>query len=302
MLGGYAMPIFGVSIYSISRKIISGELSPAAGIRWLAENGAEAVELVPFGIDMVNDPLLIDVLLEASRQAGVPIVNYSLNANFLQITPEAYDDELARVYAQIDIAGKLGIPTMRVDCAGYRRPIETNTIENFQRELPMILGTYRSLCDYASRYKIMILLENHGFHINGADRIRQIMTAMDRPNFGHQLDTGNYECVDDRAETAVERLLPFATTIHMKDFYIRDRDPGDATQFDCSGSWFRSSGGKYLRGSILGQGDLDMYRILGSIKASGFDGNIIIEFEGMEDCLYGTRVSLDNLKRIYQSV
>ena len=40
---------FGVSIYSISRKIISEEMTPEAGIKWLAENGAEAIELVPFG-------------------------------------------------------------------------------------------------------------------------------------------------------------------------------------------------------------------------------------------------------------
>jgi sugar phosphate isomerase/epimerase len=296
------MPTFGASIYSISRKIISGELTPADGIKWLADNGAESVELVPFGIDMINDPTLIDTLLNAARQAGVPIVNYSLNANFLQINPAEYETETARIRAHIDVAAKLGVPTLRVDCAGYRRPIETNTIENFQKELPVILDTYRSLCDYAGRYGITVLLENHGFHINGADRVRQVMTQMDRPNFGHQLDTGNYECVDDRAEAAVDRLLPFATTIHAKDFYIRERDPGDATQFDCSGSWFRSAGGKYLRGAILGQGDLDMYKILGSVKKSGFNGHILVEFEGMEDCLYGTRVSLDNLKQIYQSV
>jgi len=51
----------------------------------------------------------------------------------------------------------------------------------------------------------------------------------------------------------------------------------------------------------LAQGDLDMYKIIGDIKKSGFDGYIFVEFEGMEDCLYGTRVSLDNLKRIYNS-
>jgi hypothetical protein len=33
------------------------------------------------------------------------------------------------------------------------------------------------------------------------------------------LDVGNYVCVDDSAEVAVNKLLPFATTIHMKDFY-----------------------------------------------------------------------------------
>jgi sugar phosphate isomerase/epimerase len=126
---------------------------------------------------------------------------------------------------------------------------------------------------------------------------------VDAGNFGHQLDVGNFICVDETPEIAVKKMLPYASVIHMKDFYIRPggRDPGDATQFDCSGAWFRSVGGRYLRGSILGQGDLDIYGMIHDIKASGFDGNIFIEYEGMEDCRYGTKVSLDNLKRIYKN-
>ena len=120
-------------------------------------------------------------------------------------------------------------------------------------------------------------------------------------NFGGQLDCGNFVCVDERPEVAIKKNIGYATTIHMKDFYIRpeNRDPGDASQFDCSNSWFRSVAGSYLRGSILAQGDLDIPGVIATIKHAGFDGNIFIEYEGMEDCEYGTRVSLDNLKRIW---
>ncbi|MCL2188061.1 MAG: sugar phosphate isomerase/epimerase [Defluviitaleaceae bacterium] len=296
------MPTFGVSIYSISRKITKGEISPTEGVKWLAENGAQAVEIVPFGIDLINEPTLINLLKKAAREGGSFITNYSLNANFLQITNEEYETEMLRVQSHINAAASLGVSTIRVDCSSFRRPIETNTTEEFQRELPIIIETYEKLCDYANQHSMTVLLENHGFHVNGAERVRQIITSLNRKNFGFQLDTGNFECVDDRAEIATSRLLPFAKTIHVKDFYIREKDPGDATQFDCSGSWFRSVGGKYLRGAILGQGDLDMYKILGDIKRAGFEGTIFVEFEGMEDCLYGTKVSLDNLKRIYEEV
>ena len=50
------------------------------------------------------------------------------------------------------------------------------------------------------------------------------------------------------------------------------------------------------------EGDLDIPAVIRTIKTFGFDGNIFIEFEGMEDCLYGTKVSLDNLKRIWAEV
>ncbi len=298
------MPKFGVSIYSISRKIMNGEWTAMQGIRWLAENGAEVIEIVPFGIDFIKEPDLIGKCLDAAAVCGVKIDNFSLNANFLQITDEQHAAEVARVKQYVDISAKLGVSTMRVDCAGFRRPIETNTTANFIRELPVIISTYQDLCGYAAKYGIMILLENHGFHVNGSERTAFIHEAMKGANFGGQLDCGNFACVDDIPEAAVKMNMAYAATIHMKDFYIRSesRNPGDASQFDCSNSWFRSRSGNYLRGAILGQGDLDIPAVIRTIKKYGFDGNIFIEFEGMEDCLYGTKVSLDNLKRIWTEV
>ncbi len=295
------MPKFGVSVYSICDKFRKKEWTPMEGITWLAEQGAEVIEIVPFGIDFIAEPELIDQCLEAAEKAGVVIDNFSLNANFLQITDEEYEAEVLRVKTYIDISAKLGVSTMRVDCSAFRRPIETNTTAHFIDELPVVVKTYETLCDYAAQYDIKILLENHGFHINGADRTAFIFEALKDKNFGGQIDCGNYVCVDEIPEVAVKKSLPYATTVHMKDFYIRskDMDPGDAKQFDCANSWFRSVYGNYLRGAILGQGDLDIKRIIKDIKESGFNGNIYIEFEGMEDPLYGTKVSLDNLKRMW---
>jgi sugar phosphate isomerase/epimerase len=298
------MPKFGVSIYSISRLILDGTITPEQGVEWLCEQGAEVIEIVPFGIDLLNDGGLAERLKNIADKYGVSIANYSLNANFLMITDEEFDAEIARVKAHMDAAINLGITTLRCDSAGYRRPIVENTIEKFIEELPTITKAYEQLSEYAKEKGITLLLENHGFHANGGERVRLILKSVKADNFGHQLDVGNYICVDDAPEITVKKMLPFATTVHMKDFYIRpeNRNPGDATQFDCSGAWFRSVGGRYLRGSILGQGDLDIVDIIRSIKTSGFDGNIFIEYEGMEDCKYGTKVSLDNLKRIYQEV
>lgn len=295
------MPKFGCSIYSICRKIISKQITPEEGITWLAGQGAEVIELVPFGIDFLGDPGLVDRVLQAAEKAGVSIANYSVSANFLMISPEEYEQELENAKRQIDIAAKLHVPTIRIDCSGFARPPESNTIENFQKDLPVIISAYQSLCDYAKPLHVKVLLENHGFHANGNERVRQIVLGVDRENFGHQLDVGNYICVDDIPEIAVQKMVKFASVVHMKDFYVRtaDRKPGDAEGFDCSGAWFPTTNGRYLRGSILGQGDLDIYAIMRTIKKSGYDGNFFVEYEGIEESFYATKVSLDTMKRIY---
>jgi len=298
------MPKFGASLYCISRHIISGKITPEEGVEWLCNNGAEVIEIVPFGFNPLEDKEVAARMKAAADKHSIPIDNYSLNANFLHLSQPDWEAEITRVKAHINVAHEMGATTFRCDCSAYRRDAEMNSIEAFYDDLPTIVKSYEVLCAHAKPFGITILIENHGFHVNGSDRVRHIIKSVKSDNFGHQLDVGNYICVDDNPEIATRKMMQFATTVHMKDFYVRShkRDPGDATQFDCSGAWFKSTGGQYLRGAITGQGDLDMYEIISTVKSHGFDGNIYVEYEGMEDCYYGTRVSLDNIKRIYAEV
>ena len=93
---------------------------------------------------------------------------------------------------------------------------------------------------------------------------------------------------------AVKTNIDIASMIHFKDFFRRpiNRAPNGA-------GWFRTKGGHYLRGTIIGQGDVDLETIVGIIKESGYNGYISVEFEGQEDCIYGCKVSLANAKRFF---
>ena len=59
-------------------------------------------------------------------------------------------------------------------------------------------------------------------------------------------------CVDEDPIRAVKNNISIASMVHVKDFYIRPADcnPGEG--------WFPSAAGRYLRGAIAGQGDLDI--------------------------------------------
>ncbi|MBQ7655852.1 MAG: sugar phosphate isomerase/epimerase, partial [Clostridia bacterium] len=191
---------------------------------------------------------------------------------------------------------------MRHDVTAFRRPLNQNTLADFERWLPVLVESAKRVTEHAKSRGVMTMIENHGFFANGCDRVERILNLVNDENYGLLLDTGNIVCVDEDAAVAAETLAPRTRMVHLKDFYIRTRDPGDATQFDCAGSWFRSRGGKYLRGAILAQGDLDMWSILHSLKASGYDGDIAIEFEGLEDAQYASTVGLQNARRIWNEV
>lgn len=137
---------------------------------------------------------------------------------------------------------------------------------------------------------------NHGQYIQASDRIIRLITEVNRPNFRTTLDVGNFWCVDEDPLTAVQKIIPYASMVHLKDFYYRRAylDPGEG--------WFQTASGNHLRGSILGQGDLDLRHILRCIQHAGYEGNVSIEFEGMEDCKLGSRIGMDNAKRLLAEI
>jgi sugar phosphate isomerase/epimerase len=105
---------------------------------------------------------------------------------------------------------------------------------------------------------------------------------------------GNFLCVDEDPAKAVGKLLPYILHAHTKDFFVRDGllpNPG--------AGWFTSRGGNYLRGTIVGQGNVPISKCVGMIKNSGYTGNFSIEFEGIEDNIFALTTGLANLNSYF---
>lgn len=282
----------GISSYSLYQAMQAGKMTILDAIQWIAEIGGEHVEIVPLGFDLGESPELITQIREQAAKVGINISNYAIGANFVQDSEQAYEAEIQRVIGEVDIAHALGVKLMRHDVAS--RP--DTSIINFNRDLERLAHACRTIADYAKSYDITTSLENHGYYVQASDRVQAMVHAVGRSNYKTTLDVGNFVCVDEDPITAVKKNIGIASMVHIKDFYIRpeDRNPGDG--------WFRSAGGRYLRGAIVGQGDLDLWEILRIVKHSGYDGYLSIEYEGLEDCLKGTKIAFDNVKRIWSEV
>ena len=294
----------GISSYSLDREIGKGNLTLFEAMDWAAQQGAECMELVPFSFRFDDkdtgkiDQDLISRTKKHAKDAGIELVNYSVLADLLK-EGEAQEKEIARVCHEVDIAAELGLSRMRHDISAFRRPQDQNTLADFDALLPQMIEATQRICEHGRKRGVKTLIENHGFFVNGSDRVERVLNGVNNDNYGLLLDTGNIICVDEDPAVAAKTLAHRCEMVHLKDFYVRHRDPGDSTLFDCGGSWFRSRGGKYLRGSILAQGDLDIYASIGALKSCGYAGPIVIEFEGLEDARYATAVSLQNARRIW---
>jgi sugar phosphate isomerase/epimerase len=281
----------GLSTYSLSKAIHDGEMDVCGAIEWIAENGGKHVEIVPSGFEVTDEEDTAERIRAKAESVGLEISSYTVGANFVQESEEEYEAEVQRMMREVDVGHRLGVSLMRHDAAS--RPPEEATIENFEKDLPKVAEACRRVADHASRYGITTSVENHGYHVQHSDRVRRLIQAVDRPNYKTTIDVGNFMCVDENAVAAVKKNVSLASMIHLKDFYFRPghEDPGEG--------WFRTAGGNYLRGAIVGQGDLDMRRILKAVKDGGYDGYLSIEFEGMEECRLGSRIGMENTRRLW---
>lgn len=284
----------GLSSYSMVNRIYSGEMDVFQVMEFAAKNGALHFELVPFGYTFRDDNTgeineeLIRRVRAKSAELALPLSNYAILADLLKPTEAERDAEMERIKRHIDVAAKLGVPFMRHDVSSFRRPLEQNTPAEFDRLFTLMTDEVRELSEYAEQYGITTLVENHGFFVNGSDRMVRLAEAVNRPNFGILCDTGNFACVDEDCLVAVKKVLPYTKFFHLKDFYVRRTEelPLGGGLFRCdSGCWFSTNSGEYmLRGSILGQGDLPVRSIFRVIREYGQHNGAFgsLEFEGME--------------------
>jgi len=282
----------GVSTYSLFQALKSGEMDIMAVIDWIADQGGEHVEIVPLGYDLPGNFELADRIREKAASRGIEISNYAIGANFLTDSEEAYQKEIERVKGEVDLAARLGVKKMRHDVAQSA----DRSIANFNKQLDRMAEACRQIADYALTYGITTSVENHGYFVQHSDRVQALIQAVDRPNFRTTLDVGNFMCADENSVAAVRNNISYASMVHIKDFYLRPshQNPGQG--------WFQTLQGNYLRGAIVGHGDIDMRAVLRVIKDSGYDGYISLEFEGMEECRTGTLIGLQNIKRLWEDM
>ncbi|WP_405154706.1 sugar phosphate isomerase/epimerase family protein [Paenibacillus sp. FSL K6-0108] len=283
----------GLSTYSLQQALDAKEMTVPDAIRYIAEQGGEHVEIVPIGYSLIDQPELIDQIREAAQDVGIDISNYAIGANFVAgADQDALENEIAAVMKHVDVAAALGVTRMRHDVAF--RPAQEGTVAQFESDLPVLVKACQRIADYAASYGITTSVENHGYYVQSSERVRRLVHETGRENFKTTLDIGNFLCVDEDPVSAVKNNIPYASMVHAKDFYQRPsyRNPGEG--------WFQTAHGNYLRGAIVGHGDIDMPEVFRVLKQSGYDGYISVEFEGMENCKTASRIAMDNVRRFWE--
>ena len=258
------------------------------------EYGFDAIEFTdltpPEGITQAEYALQLRA--EADR-LGLEISGYSIGADMLAGCNGDPDAEVARVKAQVDIAALLRVPVMRHD-ASSGKFLEPRQHRGFIDVVDRIADGCRQITEYAETKGIRTTVENHGYFCQDSDRVELLVNTVAHPNFGLQVDMGNFLCVDENPIIAVSRCAPYASNAHAKDFLFK------SGQEDQPEGFFQTRGGNFIRGTVVGHGIVPVKQCVAILKRAGYDGYLTLEFEGVERVDFALAAGAKYLSKLCQ--
>lgn len=275
-----------VSTYSFNQLLSTGGMTQFDCIAKAKEIGFDAIEFV--GIlapDGITTTEYAEILSKECKRLNMPVSSFTVGADFLTGSGGNTNLEIEQVKEMVDIAEILGAKLIRHDAT-------TGDGRSFDTILPIIADACREITIYAASKGIRTTVENHGYFCQDSDRVEKLYNAVAHKNFGLLADMGNFLCADEAPDKAFGRIAPYAFYVHAKDFHVKSAmlpDPGEG--------FFRSRSGNYLRGAIIGHGDVPVLHCIRALKNANFDGYIAVEFEGMEEPISGITIGFNNLKR-----
>lgn len=271
----------GVSSYSFASLLCSHKMDLYEVVQKAAELGFEGLELANITDAWMGIEVDLPKLKETAEQAHIALCSWAASADYSGAEPQK---EVARIKKQVDDAAFLGCKVFRTDvCA-------EGTVDRYDQQ---IIDAVREVAQYCETKGILLVTENHGRCYCRPERLEELCRLVKHQNFGLLCDFANYEIADVHALDAVGQIRTLVRHVHMKDCHLLSGDrvfPGEG--------WHTTISGNYWRCAITGQGNIPYYQCMKSLQEVGYDGWLVQEFEGIEDCIYAVEQGLAFTKRL----
>ncbi len=280
----------GVSSYSYDQYLNNGKTLFDV-IKLAKETGYEGIEFVSIEFpENQEKTAYAKTLNQACQDIGLEVCGYAIHAEFANTDLDA---EIKAVKEEIDIAEALGSHTMRMDIMEDFDPPYMTTERVFRR----IEGPIRELASYAEEKGIILTTENHSRLFGESKRLEQLISRVDHDNFRILGDMGNFVDPDEDCAQSFTSLIHLIEHVHLKDFHIKD-----GSEFYPGEGWYVTRGGNYVRGAIIGHGNVPLVNCMKSLVERGYDQWLVVEFEGIEDCVMANVQNLENTKRLIDNI
>jgi sugar phosphate isomerase/epimerase len=154
------------------------------------------------------------------------------------------------------LAKILGTDLLRID-AGWPRESEDEA-----KWLKAVVEGMNACSDFADAMNVRFALDNHGITTNKAEFQLEVLSQVNSPRLGLNLDTMNYRWFGHDLETIdryYDMVAPRVFHVHLKDG--------------------RGSRDKYV-GTALGEGEIHLDHAVSCLRRAGYQGAWCAEYEG----------------------
>ncbi len=178
---------------------------------------------------------------------------------------------MADLKTGVDTANALEVGLMRVFSGNHK---EGYTLAD---GMDWIVEGLASGADYAAQHGVVLALENHGLMAGRSDQVRQIIEAVNSPALRANLDTGNFLLVGQNPTDAARDLADLVALVHLKDFAVAPE--GQTSHV------YKGLDGVGYTGTAVGEGQVELARIVDILQRAGYQGWLSLEYEGGQDPL-----------------
>jgi sugar phosphate isomerase/epimerase len=213
-----------------------------------ADMALDAVELTSYYFPPDVDDDYLHRLEQHAFVLGLDVSGTSVGNDFCVPPGPERDRQMALVRTWVDHAAELDAPVIRIFAGRVAKGDSEATavaraIEGIQASLP-----------YAAQKGVSLALENHGGITATVPQILALVKPIDAPNFGVNLDTGNFHSADPYAELA--QLAPYAINVQVKTELSRAGKPKE---------------------------EADLARVVAILREARYSGYVVLEYEAAED-------------------
>ena len=268
----------GVSSYSFWQFNGPKEKFPMSYcIEEAARMGFDGIEFLLVQMSSEDHNHLQD-LKRRALHAGIDIFGFSTHQGFVSPDPAIRKENIDKTIHQLELAYKLGIPTMRLNTGRWR------TIEDFddfmakqgiepplegytdEEAFKWVIDAISECIPTAEKCGVVMGLENHWGLGRTSKGVIRIVDAIDSPWLRMTADTGNF--LEDQYNQ-FEDMASEAVLVQAKTYYG-------------GGKWYTL--------------DIDYARIGDIMRSVDYRGYVSLEFEGKEDPKTAIPKSLSLLK------
>lgn len=256
-----------VSMWSVVTEVQAGRMSLPGFIDFAASQGVEGVELLDYFWS--NERAEIPKVKRQMADAGLTLAAYSIGNDFFEPDAAKRAEQVGYVKHGVDVATELGVGIVRVFSGNSKEGYA------FEDGLGWIIDGLRAGAEYAAQRGVTLVLENHGLMAGRSDQVRDIIERVDSPGLRANLDTGNFLLVGQNPVDAAQELAPLVAYVHLKDF--RRAGPEDTTHR------YEGLDGFVYTGAVVGEGMVDLAKVISILSAAGYAGWLSLEYEGSAD-------------------